>query len=127
MKTQSAYRAATTTMPTTTHHSRFSARKSLLLIPPAAAFRSGLIRNRKPAPLPVPPERWVIFEQGPVAHLMQDDDFFPAERTRCGRLPVDADLHPLPRFSSRLPDYLFCLRCLPPGRTSFQLPLPITS
>lgn len=71
----------------------------------------------------VPPERWVVFEEGLVAHLMREDDFFPAERTRCGRLPNDADLRLLPHFNSRPADYLFCLRCLPPRRVSFRVPV----
>lgn len=73
-----------------------------------AAFRPPNLRQ----PCKSAPRRsWVVFEQGKHTHLLREDDLFSAERTLCGRLAVDADLHPLPRFNSAPADYHVCRCC----------------
>jgi hypothetical protein len=65
----------------------------------------------QPNPFPPLPKNWVAFEQGKWAHILREDDLFPAERTLCGKPAIDADLQALPRFNSFPADYLLCRTC----------------
>ncbi len=66
----------------------------------------------KPTDLPAPPlPRWILFERSKLAHVLREDDLFPAERTLCGLPAYDADWQPLPRLNSQPADYPMCCRC----------------
>ena len=60
---------------------------------------------------PASPSRWIVFEHGQLAHRLQEDDLFAAERTLCGLPALDADWHPLPRLNSQPADHPCCCRC----------------